>query len=561
MIRSAARDLQRLRLIISTIAKYGYHEFVRRKGKLPTGLRVDQLDSKTPPNADDAPRRFRLMLEELGPTFIKLGQVLSARPDLVSAPYIAQLKTLQDQCEPLPFSQIREAITDALGAPPEELFKELSETPLATASIAQVHSGLTKSGQKVVIKVQRPGIREEIRRDLDLLYRVAQLLNVVFEEVGIVEPSGVIREFDEAFMQELNFEREAANIREFSKLHKNRRDIRIPEVIDELSTSTALTLSFIEGTPLSRLPPDADKIRVANRIIQEAFEEVFIDGVFHADPHPGNLLYIRPGEYGMLDFGLLGRLTRPMQETLIVLTLAIVLKDAETVARTIYRMGSSRERISIAALRDDIEVLFEEYYGKSLINIPSQVLLSKLMATAVKHRIRIPAEYTMLAKAGTTIEGIVRELAPNLNITDIAKPYAEKLLMHRVAPDNIEGGLFRTLLHFQGLSQDFPLQASQIISDLSSGQFGVRVGGPSLEGISESLSSSAATLAIAIISASFFLGAILVLGSNPWTSQPAIVGLSSLIVGLLLGSVLILRTLIRPRLKKVSLARLLGKRR
>ena len=246
------------------------------------------------------------MLEELGPTFIKLGQVLSSRPDLVHAPYIAELKQLQDHCEPLPFARIKESIQDGLGQPSEELFASIESAPIATASIAQVHEGRTLDGARVVIKVQRPGIKEEVRRDLDLLYRIAQVLEVIFAEAAMVEPLGIVREFDAAFTEELNFQREAANVHEFARLHDQRPHIAIPTVIDHLSTSTILTLSYLDGTPLSRLPPEADRRLVAQRVIEEAFEQVFVDGVFHADPHPGNLLYLGDDRYRCPRFWIVG---------------------------------------------------------------------------------------------------------------------------------------------------------------------------------------------------------------------------------------------------------------
>lgn len=561
MLRSAARDFQRFRHIAQTLARYGYRELVRKEESLPPGV-----DAELPPQDAELPkskpRRFRLMLEELGPTFIKLGQVLSSRPDLVAPDYVEELKLLQDRCEPLAFEVIRETLREAYGVAPESVFAWFSEAPLATASIAQVHEARTQDGERVVVKVQRPGIAEEIRFDVDVLYRLARVLDAVFEESAAVEPVGVVAEFDRGLSEELNFRHEAANVREFARLHLPRPDIEIPRVIEELSTSTVLTLTFIDGVPFSRLPADVDKKAIAVRIIREAFDEVFVDGVFHGDPHAGNILYVGPGRYGILDFGLLGRLTRQMQETLVVLALAVAVRDPDTVARTIYRLGQSEERVDIARVRDDVSVLFERYLGQPIAEVDSQHLVRELLGLAMRHRIRIPPEYSMLGRAAATIEGIVRELDPTLDVAAVAKPYAERLLKDRVAPENVQSSLYRALLHFEGISQDLPLQVSQIMSDLSSNRFGVRIGGRSLERLSESVLSAAYTVSAAILGGAFIIGSFIGLSRVDWTiGGVPIVGVVGALVGLTVMFWLGAYVLVRPRLKKLSLARLLWRNR
>jgi ubiquinone biosynthesis protein len=228
----------------------------------------------------------------------------------------------------------------------------------------------------------------------------------------MAEPVGIVREFERGLFEELNFRIEAANIREFGALHANRPDIAIPTVYGELCTTAVLTLEYLDGIPFSRLPTDVDRKAIAERIVREAFEEVFVDGVFHADPHPGNLMYMGPGRYGLLDFGLLGRLSANAQETLIVFALAVALRDADSVARTLYRLGHADRRIDIAAMRRDTADLFDRYLNRRLQDVDSNLLMQELLQLALKHGIRVPAEYTMLGRASATIEGIVRESRP-----------------------------------------------------------------------------------------------------------------------------------------------------
>lgn len=563
MLRSAAQELARLRKITAIIGKHGYDEFVRRSPDLPEELETtDFRPVGETPSSDSAPRRFRQMLEELGPTFIKLGQVLSSRPDLVSREYVEELKTLQDQCEPLPFEQIRAAIESGLGRPLDQLFGHVSEVPLATASIAQVHRGTTLEGQEVVIKVQRPGILDEVRRDIDLLYRVARFLDAVIEESELAEPVGIVREFDKGLTEELNFQHEAANVQEFLSTHADRPHIVVPETISGLCSASILTMTFIDGVPFSRLPEDMDKKAAARRMVEEAFDQVFIDGVFHADPHPGNLMFLGDDKYGILDFGLLGRLTREMQETLVALALAIAVRDADTVARTLYRLGRADTRVSLADVRRDTVEVFSRFLDRSIKDIDSASMVQQIMLLGMKHHLRIPPEYTMLGRAGATLEGIIRELDPDIDVADVARPYAERLLKERINPGNVEGGVYKALLQMQGLSEEVPIQLSQILSDLSSGKFTVTVTGREIEKVSNTLLMSATTVAGSILGGSFIIGSFIGMAQLDWAvGGVPIVGIFGALAGASVVTWVGAYILLRPRLKKISLIRLLTRRR
>jgi ubiquinone biosynthesis protein len=577
MLREATKDLGRLRTITRIIGKYGYDEFIRRSPELSSAAGTpDSAPSKPAQpaknggraalaragsNRESAPRRFRLMLEELGPTFIKLGQVLSSRPDLISPAYVAELKTLQYQCEPLPFSDIRRALEAGLREHPDKLFQSIDPAPIATASIAQVHRGITASGEQVVIKVQRPEIVEEIRSDIEIMYRLAKFLDTTVEESQMAEPVGIVREFDRALTQELNFMVEAANLREFKQLHEGRTDIVIPTVYPDLSSQTVLTMSFLEGVPFTRLPADVDRKAIAERIVREAFDEVFVDGVFHADPHPGNLMLLNDGRYGILDLGVLGRLTPQMRETLIVLALAIAVRDADTIARTLYRLGHNDQRVSISAVRDDTKGVLARYLNRSIKDVDATVLLHELLLLAMKHRIRVPAEYTMLARAGGTIEGIVREFHPDIDVAKVATPYLERLLLDRVAPENVQGGLYKALLQFQGMSQDLPIQLSQILADLASGKFAVNVTGAQVERLNMTILMAATVMAGAIIGGAFIVGTFVAIANVTWTVFGVPV---AAVFGAVCAATLVfwvgVYAAIRPRLRKISLSRYLKPR-
>lgn len=561
MFDRAAKDLRRLRHIVGIVSKYGFGRVARESPRLKKELEEISIEETVVPELSE-PARFRLMLEELGPTFIKLGQVLSSRPDLVSPAYVEELKQLQYQCIPLSYPEIEHAIEEGLGQPVKELFQRVDETPMATASIAQVHRALTKEGHEVAVKVQRPGIRDEIRSDIDILYRIAQLFESVVEESGVADPIAIAREFELAINAELNFEIEAANIREFGRHKTGIEDIAIPAVYDSLSSDTVLTMSFLRGTPFTRLPEGIDRRAVAKRILQEAFEEVFLAGFFHGDPHPGNILLLDDGRYGILDFGLCGRLTPQMRETLVALSLATALKDADSAARTLYRMGQSDSRVSISALRDDLQALYARYLNRRIEDVDSTLLMQEILSLAIRHKIRIPPEYTMLGRAGATIEGLVRSLDPDLDIAVESMPYAQKLMASRMDPENLEGGLSKMLLQLQGLSQDLPIQLSQILSDLSAGNLQVNLQGQSVERLNKTLLVATSAISGAILGGSFVIGAFIALSRVDWSMFGIpIVAIFGAAAGAIIFGWVSAYVVVWPRLRKLRLSNLISRRR
>jgi len=550
MLDNAAKDLRRIRHIGAIVAKYGF--------KAGT---VAPSDAAAEPGVAslEGPKRFRLMLEELGPTFIKLGQVLSSRPDLVSRAYIDELKNLQADCTALSFDEIEEAVEAGLGDTLDNLFADFDHEPIATASIAQVHRATTLGGIRVVVKVQRPGIKEEIDGDTAILRKLGALLEAVIEESALADPVAVIDEFEAAMNAELDFNREAANVREFARTHAGREDIVVPAVHPGLSSATVLTMDWLDGVPFSNLPQDIDKKKLAERILREGFDEIFIDGFFHGDPHPGNILLLSDGRYGIIDFGLCGRLTPQMRETLVILTLAVALKDADTAARTVYRLGTGDARASLSDLRDDLNAHFNRYLGKSIKDVDASLVLQDLLGLVVKHKIRIPPEYALLGRSSATIEGIIRELDPEIDIAKVSAPYAEQLLMSRVAPGEIQGGLYRTLLQFQGYSQDVPLQLTQILSDLAGGNLAFQLRGPAVDRLTNTILMATMAICFSILGGAFVVGAFATLAQMPWQVHGIpIVALLGGMAGATIFSWVAAYVVFRPKLKKISLGRVLA---
>jgi ubiquinone biosynthesis protein len=527
MLGRAFQDLNRLRQISSAMARHGFGAYLER-------MRLrDVLGRDAPPPGQPLPppdrktaARFRTMLGELGPTFIKLGQLLSSRPDVLPAHWIEELESLQDDCPPLTLAEIRQQIERGLGRPVAECFAELEEAPLASASIAQVHRAVTHAGERVVVKVQRPRIQEQIEADLALLYDLARLLEAVIEETGIYTPTGVIEEFDRTVHEELDFTNEARNAKAMAEHAAERTFLVIPKVHDALSSSTVLTLDLVEGVKVSEVTAEGgfDLERVARNIIEAAFRQLFEDGLFHGDPHPGNILVLPDDRIALLDFGLVGRLTRAQQEALVTLIVAVALRDPETVARIMNRIGVPESHTPIAEFREDIRGILDRYLGLKLDEIRTATLLRDLLDLAVRHRIKIPKEYAVLAKASITIEGLIRRLYPKLDILEVGLPYAKELLLSRFNPSDASGVLMKSLLKLQALTEDVPAQLSQILVDLEGGKFRVNVHSEAIDRIGGHVRALAVMMFLGLLAAGFTVSGLLILA----TTEARLLGIGSL---------------------------------
>jgi ubiquinone biosynthesis protein len=539
MFGRAFQDLNRLRQIAAAVARHGFGAYLARsrlREVLGRDAPVAGEGEPLPADGRDAAARFRALLAELGPTFTKLGQLLSTRPDFLPAAWIEELEKLQDDCPPIPVSEVRAEIERGMGKPVAALFASLDEAPLASASIAQVHLATTHGGERVVVKVQRPDIRARVESDLALLYYLATLLEAVVEETGVHTPTGIIEEFERTVNEELDFSNEARNATAMGEAARGRDFLVIPRVHPELSSATVLTLDYVDGTKVSEVTPEKgfDLEKIARNVIEAAFRQLFEDGLFHGDPHPGNILVLPGNRIALLDFGLVGRLSRVQQEALVTLIVAVALRDPESVARVINRIGVPDAHTPIAEFRDDIRGILDRYIGLKLDEIRTATLLRDLLDLAVRHRIRIPKEYAVLAKASITIEGIVRRLYPRLDVLEVGLPYAKELLLARFNPTDASSTLMKSLLKIQGLAEDVPAQLTQILVDLEGGKFRVNVHSEDLERVGGHVRAIGVLLFMGMIASALTVGGLVVLGLAGTTAWPgwAAIGLAGLLTGL-----------------------------
>lgn len=538
-------DLGRLREITRVLVRHGFGHLVRSAGLEVEG---ESLESKMPLG-----RRIRLALTELGPTFVKLGQVLSVRPDIVPGEILEELQGLQDSVPPAPFGEVRESLERELGASLEERFRAFDPTPLASASIAQVHRAELHDGRVVAVKVQRPGIEPAIRSDLHILYTLAHLLRDRVQLPGLYSPMGIVQEFDAALTRELDFIQEARAAARFRRCLSGHRELYAPEVLEEWTTRRMLVLEMLEGRRFSELLPGTREAEAAmDRLIEATYLQVFEFGFFHGDPHPGNLLVLADGRLAYLDFGLTGTLNREMQDVLVALFLGLVQRDAEAVALTLFRAGATSGRVDLKSFRAEIERMMAKYDGATLRELGQVASLVEFVQVAAQYRIRLVSEYAVLARAVSILDGIARKLLPDTDIVERVRPYGQRVIAQRVNPERVSGEALRLLQHAQLALQDLPIQLNQLMGDLEQGLLTVRAADPEAGELRREIRHAGLRVAFGLgLTGLGLAGALLVAladtRADPWSPQ-LVVGVVMLALATLLWAALALHALVAERI-------------
>ncbi|GAB5544596.1 MAG: AarF/UbiB family protein [Sandaracinaceae bacterium] len=504
----AVRDVTRLRKVAVVVARHGFGEILLR---MPFAAQILGRDvAKQGKEAQGTPaERFTQLLGALGPTYIKLGQVLSMRADLLPADYIQALSTLQDQAPVIPYSDVEKVIEQGLGRPVAEIFSELEEEPLATASIGQIHMATTKEGRRVVVKVQRPGIGDVMRGDLDLLYLAARGLEVSIDELKLIQPAKIVGEFEKNLLRELNFSAELANLVRARQLLDPARPVTVPEPIPELSCRTVLTMSHFEGRPIRDLEPGSDEAAHAiEEVLHAMCKGVFVDGFFHGDPHAGNILVDDEGTICFLDMGLVGTLSPEQRDDLVTLVLGTILDDASTVARVLLKMGTPTQRVDIGDLKREIIRVRSQYVMvQSVGEIDTEGFIEEFANAVRKFRVKLAIEYSLLVKAAGTVEGLVRALHPDVDALEITKPYVERIFSERWSPQQMVQQALGGGVGVASLLRTMPTHVDQILHDFETGNVQVKPITPKLDKLPDTVYQSATRVAVALFAASMTISA------------------------------------------------------
>ncbi|NOZ24804.1 MAG: AarF/ABC1/UbiB kinase family protein [Nitrospirae bacterium] len=447
-LKRTYRNISRIRQIVNVFLKHGFGQFIEQlnlQRVVPFRKRLKVLGAPPELTGHSIPQRLRLAFEELGPSFIKLAQVLASRPDLITKPFADEFKKLQDEVPPFPFHHVRQTIIEDLGVPPEELFDSIEEIPVAAASIAQVHYATLKDGTPVVVKVQRPNIGTMIETDITILKAISSRMVKYIPETEFFNPTGIVEEFSKTIRKELDFTEEGKNACRFRRNFAGHPHIFIPSIFPELVSKRLLVMERIEGVRIddiegiSRLGLDRTEIA---RIGVDAYFKMFLeDGFFHADPHPGNMFVMPDGRLGLVDFGIIGWLSPDMMESIASALVALVKKDFDALIDEYIALGLVTEDVDIEAFKREFKADIIDFliplYDLTISEINIAQYLDTLMHVAIKHRMKIPSDLLLLNKCMLILDSIGRELDPNFNFISIAEPYASRLIKSRYNPKKI----------------------------------------------------------------------------------------------------------------------------
>ncbi len=431
----------------------------------------------------DTGKRLVAAFNELGPTFVKLGQILSTRTDLLPESITSELATLQDNVTRVDFADIESQLVKELGSDWRSKFDEFDEEPLASASIAQVHRATLEGGRRVVLKVQRPGVKPKITGDLGVLHALAGWLEEAIPEAAAMDLRGTITSFTKSILQELDFRIEARNLDRFRSTHEDNTQVVFPAVYEEFSTEEVLCMEFLEGRNFAQAIEDGEDVSaVAEIYFKVAYKMLFIDGFFHGDLHPGNVLVMDDQRLGVLDCGMVGRLSPAMKDKVIDILHAVLNEDLEGVARTFYDLSIKSELVDYPRFEADVIDLGERYLsGLPMSEVQIGMLFSEIVAGASRHNVRMPTDFTMMFKAIITTEGMAKMIAPQTDPIELARPYIMQMVADRYSPERIKQMAIRDFSMFSRLARSLPHSLPGVIEDLRAGKLTFRTNAETLD--------------------------------------------------------------------------------
>lgn len=516
MLGKSRRHFRRYREIAAVLARHGFGLLIDR-----IGLSEPAGHHKGLPREQAAPVHLRESLEELGPTFVKLGQLLSTRPDIMPEAYIVELARLQDTAPTLHASQVHEVIESEFGMKVDKLYAEFDDVPLAAASLAQVHRAKLRDGTPVIVKVQRPNIREQVETDIEILYQRAKSLEGRWERARTYGAMDIVDEFAATIREELDYLLEARNTEMLREKLAKQRQICVPEVYWDLTTTRVLTLEEVTGIKITDLParplPGVDMKELSSRLAAVFLEQVFVDGFFHADPHPGNILVSDTGRIGLVDCGQVGRLDSETRAAAVSMLLAFERQDTRDMADEVLAIGILQADVDIRAFTADMGKILRRYYDLPARSVNMGQILSRVLDVSARHKIRLPVVFAVLGKVLGSIDGICRQLDPDFNFTQAAREHAGKAVKSELRSESTVAELYRAAIGLKGLVLALPDQLERIMRKAVEGSFRIEFKHLGLDEVSAGFRAGANRISIALIVGSIIIGSSLVVlaGKGP----------------------------------------------
>ena len=537
-------NIKRLRQIVNAFVKHGLGHMVKLaglEGYISVGKRLLLRKDGETVSYSNA-QRMVMVFEELGPTFIKLGQILSTRKDQLPREYIVEFEKLQDTTTALPFEQMVMVFQREFGKSPEEIFDHVEKNPIASGSIGQVHAARLKTGEEVVVKIRKPGIEHLINADIKILYFLAQQIEKVTPKEGMFSPVGMVKEFEMVISNELDFAMEGKNIERFQHNFQGDPKVHFPAVYWEYSSPRVLVMERIEGIPIGEI----DRLRqaghdlkaLAETLFNLCLKQLFIDAFFHADPHPGNFIVMQDGVIGIIDCGMVGFMEEYFVNAFIDCFAGIFLKDYDLVVRGYLAVGTITEEIDLAAFKNDIRNFAEHYMNISLNTVSIGSILDDVIAIAVRHKMKIPPTMLFISKALVTAEGTIRKLDPAFDFMGHSIKFAKNLVVKKkFDPKKLLADGFDFIAGISALAQSMPKQTSRILSMIEAKNIGMEIKVTGSQDFNKKMESAAACIALAVISAGLGVASSLVIQAKikPLFHDISMLGLFGYTMAVVLG--------------------------
>ena len=534
------RTLTRFDEIVRVFRKYDFDKLLGKTTRNHLNPFKNDDDNKALLE-DDFPEILRLMLQELGTTFIKFGQLLSTRPDIVGEKISKELSRLQDDNPSISYEEVKEIIEDELGKDIDELFDDFSKEPIATASIGQVHIAKLSNGEKLAVKVQKKDIESTIETDLTIMKFIAIESNRFNSKLDTYNLLGMVEEFDKSIHKEMDYDNELMNLRHLSDNFRYNNKIKVPKVYPEYSTGKVLTMEFIEGEKLALVidsdDPKYNKVLIADRIVRSYFKQIFEDGFFHADPHPSNIIISDDNTVVFIDVGMMGILDEDFKINLAELMIHFSDRDIDALINQLIYMDILNENVDIKVLKRDLNDLFSKYYGVELNRFEG--VIDDLLTLMQRYKVKLPNELVLMSRGISMIENIGQHLDPSIDVVALLKPIAKKLMVQRYNPIKIAKNTKNSIFAFEHLLKSLPRLVSKLFYKFEEGDLVISL---EIRQISELTNQ----ISLALVIAALLIGSSLVMtiDKGPMFFDMPLLGFFGFVVSLILGIFTVLKYMI-----------------
>ncbi|MEI0748858.1 AarF/ABC1/UbiB kinase family protein [Brachyspira pulli] len=553
------RYINRAREIISIIMAYGFRDIIAMTPILKIIKNpIDKINIKYK-GVDlrnfSRGERIRMACEDLGTTFIKLGQILSNRNDILPKDITDELSKLQNHVKPFDEKEAINIIETELGKKIDEVFESFDTTPKASASISQVHIGILKNGEKVAVKVKRPNIEENILEDIEVIIWLSNIIEKYNEEFALMQPQKLIAAFKSQLLQELDFNFEKNNTLKFARYFKDNKNIKIAKIYEEYSTKSILTMEYIDGVKISDISPDDeryDRKKLVSIGIDAVLEQIFMLGFFHADPHPGNLMALENNVLCFLDFGMIGFIPPNSKDAFSSLIMSISSADYLALSKSILDLCYHSEIKNIDEFNMAIFILVNKYIDMSLDNINIEDVFNELISIIRDFRLTLPSNIMLLMKSLIVLEGVARNLDKDVKLIEHIKPFAFRYVKEQIKPNNILKQAKKLIVDYSHILRELPADFGDLVSVMKKGSIKIQLEHKNLESLANTLDGLADRLSYSIVLASLIMASALIIASKmpPLFHGTSIVGMIGFVISAIMGFIMIISRFIKKYVKK-----------